>query len=63
MSPNTIVAEMLVGSPGFRLSMDEIVSKACDEVHTYLTHKLVSFLLPYPQNRVLNFIYTARSKK
>ena len=32
---------LFIGSPGSRLSMDEIVSKACKEVHMYLTHKLV----------------------
>lgn len=32
----------LAGSPGSRLSMDEIVSKACEEVHMYRIHKLVS---------------------
>jgi len=50
---NTVIAELFIGSPGSRLNMDEIVSKACDEMHTYLTHKLVSLIVGLSQLRTV----------
>jgi len=57
-----LITELCIGSPGSRLSMDEIVSKACDEVHTYLTHKLVSLTVELTGYPVLAYIaYTSLS--
>ena len=57
------VALLFTGSPGSRLSMDEIASKACEEVHLYLTHKLVRQNTFWTLNNCSTYAISARCEK